>query len=202
MLRRHILDKVTAIFLPACFAIAQVGIEPQGMAESFSVAQESTAVDNRSETISSPNELAKVIDLLDWPETRLQALARLIRFSSPKLYQIGGISLISEPRIDALQRQAADAVRKQITIETIGAALDSTDPKLQFWGVVFWRGDPELQNNGSEEWMALLPKIEKVAVEGDESARGMAVERLQHVPECKEFLAGRVDVETSPGILM
>src|SRR6266498_307115 len=119
MLRRHILDKVTAIFLPACFAIAQVGIEPQGMAESFSVAQESTAVDNRSETISSPNELAKVIDLLDWPETRLQALARLIRFSSPKLYQIGGLSLIIEPRIDALLRQAADAVRNQITIDSV-----------------------------------------------------------------------------------
>src|SRR5215475_8896109 len=50
--------------------------------------------------------------------------------------------------------------------------------------------------------MALLPKIEKVAVEGVESVRGMAVERLQHVPGCKEFLAGRIDVETSPNILM
>jgi hypothetical protein len=38
--------------------------------------------------------------------------------------------------------------------------------------------------------MALLPKIEKVAVEGYQSARSMAVERLQSVPECKEFLAG------------
>jgi HEAT repeats len=172
------------------------------MAESFPMAQESTTADNRSETISSPSELIKVIALLDRPETRLQALAKLIRFASPKLYQIGGITLISEPGIDALQRQAADAVRKQITIETIGEALDSTDPRLQFWGVFFWRGDSELQNNGSDEWMALLPKIEKVAVTGDETAREMAIERLQRFPEYHEFISGRVDVETSPPILM
>src|SRR5262249_5280925 len=170
-------------------------------AESFSVAQESTTADNRSETISSPNEMAKVIALLDRPETRLQALAKLIRFASLKLYRIPSITFISEPGIDALQQQAADAVRKQITIETIGEALDSTDPKLQFWGVFFWRGDPELQNNGSDEWMALLPKIEKVAVAGDESAREMAIERLQRFPEYHEFLSGRIDVETSPGVL-
>jgi len=202
MLRGQILGKITAIFLLAWFAIAQVGIESQGMAESFPVAQESTSTDNRSETISSPSELAKVIALLDLPETRLQALAKLIRFASPKLYQIGGVTSISEPRIDALQQQAADAVRKQITIETIGEALDSTDPRLQFWGAFFWRGDPKLQNDVSNEWMALLPKIEKVAVEGDESARSMAIQRLQRFPEYHEFLSGRIDVETSPDILM
>jgi len=35
MLRRHTLSKITAIFLPAWLAIAQVGIGSQGMAESF-----------------------------------------------------------------------------------------------------------------------------------------------------------------------
>lgn len=172
------------------------------MAESFSVTQESTTADNRSETISSPTEMAKVIALLDRPETRLQALARLIRFASQKLYQIGSIYMISEPGINALQQQAAETVRKQITIETISEALDSTDPTLQFWGVFFWRGDPELQNNGLDEWMALLPKIEKVAVAGDETAREMAIQRLQRFPEYHEFLVGRIDVETSPEILM
>jgi HEAT repeats len=127
----------------------------------------------------------------------------LIRFASLKLYQIpGSITIINEPGIDTLQQQAADAVQKQITIETIGEALDSTDPKLQFWGVFFWRGDPDLQNNGSDEWMSLLPKIEKVAVAGDRTARGMAIQRLQRFPEYHEFLSGRIDVETSPEILM
>jgi hypothetical protein len=202
MFRRHTLSKITAIFLPAWFVIAQVGIESQGMAESFSVAQESTTADNRSETISSPNEMAKVIALLDRPETRLQAIARLIRFASLKLYLIPSITFISEPGIDALQQQAADAVRKQITIETIGEALDSTDPRLQFWCVFFWRGDPDLQNNDSDGWMALLPKIEKLAVAGNETARDMAIQRLQRFPEYHEFLDGRIDVETSPEILM
>jgi hypothetical protein len=68
--------------------------------------------------------------------------------------------------------------------------------------VFFRRGDQELQNNGSDEWMALLPKIEKVAVAGDGTARNMAIQWPQRFPESHEFLVGRIDVETSPEILM
>ena len=85
MLRRQILAKITAIFLPAWFANVQVGIESQGMAGYFSVAQESPTADNRSETISSPNELAKAPMLqIDFDRSIFDATVELTTSESAK----------------------------------------------------------------------------------------------------------------------
>jgi hypothetical protein len=190
-----------SIITTACLMIALLGIEIRRNAYSFPISQKSKDA-RQAGTISSDDDLAKVIADLDKSETRLHALARLITFASPKLYQVGSMIFInSDPKIDALQDKAAKTVREHTNIETIEAALDSSDPELQFWGVICWRGGNGSQGGAPDQWLSLLPKIKKLAIDGDERTRSFAIQRLQLVSEGKGFLAERLKVETSPDII-
>lgn len=194
-----------SILTLTCLAIALLGIAIRCRASSLPMTQK-VADARQAEIISSDDELAKVMADLNHSEMRMQALARLIRFSSYKIYQVGSVFTINgDQRIDALQERAARAVRDQINIETVEAAIDSADPTLQFWGVFFFRVEPHSQagdSNSSNSWMSLLPKIKKLAVDGDENIRSIAIDRLISISGNSEFLADRVKVETSPSILM
>jgi len=200
MFKELFIWKSKSIVISAGLMIALLGIEIRGNADNLLTSQEAKNAD-QAETNISEDELAKVIAALENPETRMNALARLIRFASYRLHQIPSMNWLVVSKLDELKERAADAVRKQTNFETIDAALDSTDPKLQFWGLLCWRGSPESRESAADEWKSLLPKIKKLAIDGDTNVRDQAIQRLQDFSEYKEFLAERVHVESSPYIL-
>ena len=60
----------------------------------------------------------------------------------------------------------------------------------------------ELSEEKRRPWLPLLPKLEKLAVAGDASIRDATDQRLGDFPQERQFLAKRVELETSPDILM
>ena len=138
-------------------------------------------------------------------DTRMQAISDLIRFAGTTfLYNRGGSGVwggSQDRAFDALQEKAADALNGYVDIETISRALDSPERHLQYWATVHF-GSSELSAEMQKLWLPLLPKLEKLAVGADAGIRDIAVQRLGDFPQAREFLAKRVELETSPDILM
>ena len=64
--------------------------------------------------------------------------------------------------------------------------------QLQFWGIICWEGSkPILKGSAPSQWMSLLPKIKKLASEGNEHTRPTAIKRLRQISEERGFRAAR-----------
>jgi len=146
-----------------------------------------------------------LIHELQNPGTRMEAISDLIRFAgSWFLYNRGGSGVYGgsqDREFDALQEKAADALNGYVDIETISRALDSPERHLQHWATAHF-GSSELSEEKQRPWLPLLPKLEKLAVAADAGIRDAANQRLGDFPQEREFLAKRVELETSPDILM
>ncbi len=138
-------------------------------------------------------------------DTRMQAISDLIRFAGTTfLYNRGGSGVwggSQDRAFDALQEKAADALNGYVDIETISRALDSPERHVQYWAIGHF-GNSDLSEEKQRPWLPLLPKLEKLAVAGDASIRDAADQKLGDFPQERQFLAKRVELETSPGILM
>ena len=143
--------------------------------------------------------LSTFVGRLDKPDTRLQALSDLIRFAGTQLIRIGSVMMMSgDEQLDELQRKASDAVWRCVDIETVGKALDSGDAILQRWAARGFRK----QEEDRPAWSVLLPKLQKLAIGGDEQQREEALEDLRWYPESREFFDERIRVETSAYVLL
>jgi hypothetical protein len=143
--------------------------------------------------------VAGLIGLLEHKDSRMRAMLVLMQFAGPDGSGIYGGT--GDAKLDELRKRAAAAVLQCADIETVSQALDSPDRNLQFWGVGLF-GGPESTERQPNPLVRLLPKLEKVAVEADANIRSLAVQRLRDYPEARGFLADRVELETSPDVLM
>lgn len=186
----------------ACMALVLFSSSPYAWSQS-SPQDTSTTVEKTHCVISSPAELDQLVSQLEQPRTRLDALSTLAHFASLKLYRVGSILAFNgDANIDALQTQAAQAIQRHTDLETVTQALNAPDRTLQFWGVWFWRkGAFKARGTFPNLWLSLLPKIEKLATEGDSNVRLFAVQGLQWYPTENTFLKNRFKAETSPSIL-
>ncbi len=194
--------KSALLVLASCAAI--IFISPQSIAWAQSSTEAASSETKRQFAISSEEELAQMVAQLEQPATRLTALSKLAQFAGPKLYQVGSVFFsIGDRNIDALQQQAVEAIRKYADFGTVSQALDSTDHTLQFWGVWFWCGGAfKAREDMTNTWLSLIPKVKNLAVNAEESVRLAAIEGLQWHSEANAFLEERVNVETSPTILL
>jgi len=149
------------------------------------------------------------------PVTRLAAIAALADFGARKLYQVGSVFFIdSDPKRGALRERAAKLALMCNDIDTISRALDSDDPRLQMWGLWFWRPDysgpvlkerwPYKERSTYKEtrWYALMPKVRRLAK--DSIHRSLAIEKLSGrlLPENREFLLSLIPTEKSAGVAL
>lgn len=148
-------------------------------------------------------DLSGVISSLDArlekPETRLQALATLLKFGGP--YQsMGSVSWggSGDARFDDAVRQANAAVAGCRDVETVEKALESADARLRLWAVM--KFSPDFISKS--DWERLAPKFKKVAAEDNVSLRALAVERLAWFAGTSDFLDERIQIEASPDVLM
>ncbi len=143
------------------------------------------------------------IGQLERKESRMQAMLVLIQFAGPELYQQGSVVFggTGDAKFDGLRKRAAAAVHQCADVDTVGQALDSPDRSLQFWGVTHF-GSAESTETEQNPWVPLLPKLERLAVEADANIRSMAHERLKDYPTAHDFITRRVELETSPEVLM
>lgn len=194
--------KSALLVITSCAAISFV--TPHSCASAETSKKVPASATKRQYLFSSEAELAKVVAQLEVPATRLSAISTLTRFASLQLYQVGSIYWSSGDRnIDALQKQATEAIRKHADFETVSQALDSTDVTLQYWGVWFWRsGTFKSREMKPNPWLSLIPKVKRLAVSDDVDVRFDAVEGLLGFSAAKTFLEERVNAETSPDILV
>ena len=165
--------------------------------------------DKAIEAVRTCPEREKVVNNLihelQNPGTRMEAISDLIRFAGTTfLYNRGGSGVYGgsqDREFDALQEKAADALNGYVDIETISRALDSPERHLQYWATAHF-GNSELSEEKQRPWLPLLPKLEKLAVAEDAGIRDAANQRLGDFPQERQFLAKRVELETSPSILM
>jgi hypothetical protein len=152
----------------------------------------STAAATAEPDIRTREDLLQVIKSLAEPETKLAAMTRLVTFADHQLYQGGSIIMgTDDPERDQLQRDAAKAVYEYVDLPIVLKFLDSTDEKLQFFGI--WEFGSE--RVPQEQWMPHLAKLERLI---DTDRGWKVIERLEKFPEAKEFLTARLEVETSP----
>lgn len=156
----------------------------------------SAATSAATPDIQTREDLQKVIEGLKDPETKMAALARLIRFADGQLYQVGSVFFQSgDANRDELQREAAKAAYGCVDLATVLKALDSSDDKLRFFGI--WTfGSMRVPH---AEWVPHLPKLERLI---DGSLGWIVIDRLEKFSEEKKFLAARLEVETNPSNLM
>jgi hypothetical protein len=150
----------------------------------------------------SEQELERAARGLEVADTRMNALETLIRFAGPKLYE-GSVTFCSgDPHADELRKRAAGVVHSCNDIETVSQALDHSSRTLRGWGTMAFR----TFSYGEERdprWVALLPKLMRFAEAPDDPGlRGYAVMRLKSYPEARDFLHRRIEIETSPMVLM
>lgn len=157
-------------------------------------------------------------ELID-PITRLSAIAALSDFGGWKLYHVGSVFTIDpNAKRDALRERAAKLAQLYTDIETVSSALDSTDPKLQLWGIWFWnagifkaigsagRFPSALPMDGltdeEKSWHGLMPKIRRLAQ--DSIHRTAAIRKLSSVSnsENREFLLNLIPMEKSAGVML
>lgn len=165
-------------------------------AESSPEKAPSAATSAAAPDIQTREDLLKVIEGLKDPETKMAALARLIRFADSQLYQVGSVFFSSgDANRDELQREAAKAAYGCVDLATVLKAMDSPDGKIQFFGI--WTfGSSRVPH---AEWVPHLPKLERLI---DGSLGWIVIERLEQFSEEKKFLAARLEVETNPSNLM
>ena len=138
------------------------------------------------------NRLAK-------PESRLAALATLLKFGAP--YQsMGSVGWggSGDTHFDDAVRQANAAAGGCRDVETVEKALESPDGTLRSWAVM--KFSPDFISKS--DWERLAPKFKKVAAEDNASLRALAVERLSWFAGTMEFREERIQVEASPNVLM
>jgi len=114
-----------------------------------------------------------------------------------KLLEDGIVGLGKIPQDCPLTKNQEIQGRAVIT----GQALNSPDRSLQLWAVSHF-GSPESTETQQNPWVLLLPKLERLAVEADATIRSLAHERLKDYPAAHDFITRRVELETSPDVLM
>ncbi len=144
-------------------------------------------------------DLERLVSELERPESRMQAISQLIRLAGGQLYRSPGIMMSSGDREwDAYQQRAAKALYSSAGVETIRQALEYPDAFVKFWGIMNFQCLVDKQ----DEWSPLLPKLEELASGKDPSLRSVAIQKLQWYTAAQDFLSERIEVETSPEVLM
>jgi hypothetical protein len=147
----------------------------------------------------SRQRLDELSAALENEETRMSAVRELIEFAGDQLYMRGSVRVGSgDPEKDRLMWEAGDVLLRCVDVETIGKALSDPDRNVQWWALTYFPNDLENQ----ETWVPLVPKLQQLATEGDANIRFLAVEKLRWYPQARDFLAGRIEEETSPQVLM
>jgi len=158
--------------------------------------------------IFSQADLDVVVGKLKQPATKMEALTTLIRFAGMRLNMIGSVYLqYYDPSLTSAQNQlmnnlgyqAVKVISENTNFDSISRALDSSDSDTQFWAL---RNLSGWGINPKEDWESLMPKIKRLAVEGDSRVREAVVEEVGWRSPFREFLKSRVDVETNPDVVL
>jgi hypothetical protein len=169
--------------------------------------------------ILSDQDIQRLEMELSEPATRLPAIADLADFGSMKLYNGGSVSFSdANPKIDALRERAAKLAGTYTDLDTVSQALDSDDPRLQMWGLMFWNGgvNKALLAAGrsptvfpldgltaaEDAWHQLMPKIQLLAIRS--SHREVAIDDLAIYAwsENREYLRSLIPNETSASVVL
>lgn len=147
----------------------------------------------------SRQRLSELTAALKNDATRMSAVRELIEFAGDQLYMRGSVRVGSgDPEKDRLMWEAGDILLEWVNVETISKALSDPNRHMQWWALTYFPNDPETQ----ETWAPLVPKLQQLATEGDANIRVLAVEKLRWYPQARDFLAWRIEEETSPQVLM
>jgi hypothetical protein len=189
----------------------------------FSLNRASSA-EERPRPAERPNLSALEIDALEAdlqdPDKRLPAIAALAEFASYKLYQVGSVIMVGPDREQDVRRErAAVLARKYADAETVRMALDSDNPRLQSWGLWFWRKgfDVSIRATGThvinwqrqtptaeeQAWLAMIPKIRNLAVTSDNRISAIdALAGFGLLRENREFLQSLIPQEKSADVIL
>jgi HEAT repeat protein len=145
--------------------------------------------------------VATMIAGLKEPNKRLPMIEALLKLSGGGR----GMQLSSESTPwSELMDKASQAALEALDVPTIQKALVSPDWLLRLtavkqFGAVDEMGHPTAAISA---WEPLVPQMEKLAADDDESIRSAADESLRGVPGTEKFLAERETNETSPNVIM
>ena len=141
--------------------------------------------------------IAKMIQRLDEPKSRLKMIVPLLAFAGPDRW-MGSVVIVGDPKIDALEDKARDAANNTADVKTVASALADPDLAVRRWGIRKF-GNPL---GRTEEWAPLLPQIEVAAAGADRDLRYDAISPLAHFPGTEKFLDERFSTEKSVFLLM
>jgi HEAT repeat protein len=145
-------------------------------------------------------ELMEIIDelevRLEAPETRLEALGVLLNFNAAIAfgYRVGP----QDTACNVAGRRAMVAAMRCIDVDTVSLALESPDFTVRSWAV----GLATQDWTGQVGWEQLVPKLKRIAVMDRAHLRGEACEALRWFPDTQEFVTRRLEVESSPWVLL
>jgi hypothetical protein len=169
----------------------------------------------------SASELDSLERDLQDPNKRLPAIATLADFGSPKLYQVGSVivSISGDDRETvALRSRATQLATLAADSETVAAALESDDPRLQMWALWFWRhgiyeavrakGESRLRlrmeslTPEEKSWIDLTPSVRRLAATSPH--RTVAIDDLAAftLPENRQFLKDLIPAEKSADVIL
>ena len=158
----------------------------------------------KSAPIKSDEELAELVAQLNQPKTHFKALSTLVHFSLLKPWCMPSMTCLSgDAKFDDLEDKTRELLTSWINPGTIAELMDSSDNELRRWALLVFK-TPLNQAKpfpAAEEWLAMVPKVELLAVEGDVSVRDQAVFVLAQCPGTREFLDQRALVEQSASVL-
>jgi hypothetical protein len=145
--------------------------------------------------------LDNLVSGLDGADTRAEAISDLIRVAGDQAFQVGSIYISSgDVRRDHLRLDATNALKDRATAEDICSALESSEFHVVFWGV--WRfGWTRYGHEGRATWIEMLPRLQRIALVGDEQLRRAALEELTQYSESRAFVDEQIRVERSAYIL-
>jgi len=201
----------TFVVLLGCCVCATVSLPKRVGADEFRATLPSPLTQEQLKqrySIFSQADLDVVVGKLKQPATKIDALTTLIHFANFRLYSIGGVfmsyydpSLTSSQNqlVNDLSYQAVKAIRANTNFDSISLALDSSDGDAQFWAL---RNLSGWGMNPKENWASLVPKINRLAVEGDPKVREAVVEEVGWRSPFREFLKSRINVETNPYVVL
>lgn len=171
------------------------------------------------EKVLSDADLDRLESDLEIPAQRLPAIAALAEFGALKLYRVGSVIMYQagdDARTNERRERAAKLAASHRDLPTVRGALDSDDPRLQFWGLVFWNAgfyqarsagernpmvDPARGATAEEEaWNALRPKLRRLARVS--VWRGKAIDDLATAGSETEFLRSLIPEEKDAGVIL
>src|SRR5215471_3756363 len=158
----------------------------------------------KSAPIKSDEELAELVAQLNQPKTHFKALSTLVHFSLLKPWCTPSMTCLSgDAKFDDLEDKTRELLTSWINPGTIAELLDSSDNELRRWALFVFK-TPMNQSKpfpAAEEWLALVPKVELLAIDGDKAVRSEAARVLGQCPGTGEFLDQRALVEQSASVL-